>query len=107
MFTFANTEHCFDTLIGAAILFRNLTLPTLDFCRPQYFKLIDECVSQVVLQRSGYDPDFKARKIQLDFENLIGKIALIIFFVDSHYDCDSMEHGMDLGCIEKNATLLF
>ena len=64
------------------ILFRYLTLPALDFSRPQYFKLIDECVSQVVLQRSGYDPDFKARKIQLDFENLIGKITLKFFLVD-------------------------
>eukprot|EP00794_Sanderia_malayensis_P007389 gene7389-8209_t len=39
--------------------------------RPQYFKLIDECISQIVLQRSGYDPDFRARKMQFDFENLI------------------------------------
>ncbi|XP_065058527.1 protein diaphanous homolog 2-like isoform X2 [Rhopilema esculentum] len=41
------------------------------YARPQYFKLIDECVSQVVLQRSGYDPDFKAKKLPIDFEHLI------------------------------------
>ena len=64
------------------ILIKYLTLPALAFSRPQYFKLIDDCVSQVVLQKSGYDPDFKARKIQLDFENLIGNIRLKLFPVD-------------------------
>uniref|UniRef100_A0A8P4KHZ4 Diaphanous-related formin 2 n=1 Tax=Dicentrarchus labrax TaxID=13489 RepID=A0A8P4KHZ4_DICLA len=28
------------------------------YIRPQYFKVIEECVSQVVLHRSGMDPDF-------------------------------------------------
>ena len=47
------------------------------FYRPQYFKLIDECVSQVVLQRSGYDPDFKAKKLPIDFEHLIGQFSKV------------------------------
>jgi len=41
------------------------------YARPQYFKLVDECISQIVLQRNGYDPDFKARKLQFDIEQLI------------------------------------
>ncbi|XP_053649393.1 protein diaphanous isoform X1 [Cherax quadricarinatus] len=30
--------------------------------RPAYFKLIEECVSQIVLHRNGCDPDFRATK---------------------------------------------
>ncbi|XP_065668594.1 protein diaphanous homolog 1 isoform X2 [Hydra vulgaris] len=41
------------------------------FVRPQYFKLIDECVAQIVLQKSGVDPDFAARKLQIDIDSLI------------------------------------
>uniref|UniRef100_A0A6Q2YCH1 Diaphanous-related formin 3 n=1 Tax=Esox lucius TaxID=8010 RepID=A0A6Q2YCH1_ESOLU len=37
------------------------------FVRSQYFKIIDECVSQIVLHRSGTDPDFTYRK-RLDFD---------------------------------------
>ncbi|XP_041936470.1 protein diaphanous homolog 3-like isoform X1 [Alosa sapidissima] len=42
------------------------------FVRPQYFKVIDECVSQIVLHRSGTDPDFAYRKrLDVDFGHLI------------------------------------
>lgn len=43
------------------------------FARPQYFKLIEECVSQVVLQKSGVDPDFAAKKLSIDVDALVGK----------------------------------
>jgi len=45
------------------------------FARPQYFKLIDECVSQIVLHKSGVDPDFGARKLQIDVEDITGKLV--------------------------------
>ena len=47
------------------------------FARPQYFKLIHECVSQIVLQKSGVDPDFSARKLQIDVDNLIGNNSVL------------------------------
>lgn len=47
------------------------------FARPQYFKLIHECVSQIVLQKSGVDPDFSARKLQIDVDNLIGNNLIL------------------------------
>ena len=47
------------------------------FARPQYFKLIHECVSQIVLQKSGVDPDFSARKLQIDVDNLIGNNVIL------------------------------
>lgn len=31
-------------------------------CRPQYYRLIEECISQIVLHRSGVDPDFRLTK---------------------------------------------
>ncbi|TRY85994.1 hypothetical protein DNTS_032780, partial [Danionella cerebrum] len=42
------------------------------FTRPQYFKIIEECVSQIVLHRSGTDPDFSYRKrLDVDFSHLL------------------------------------
>uniref|UniRef100_A0A8K9XP91 Diaphanous related formin 3 n=1 Tax=Oncorhynchus mykiss TaxID=8022 RepID=A0A8K9XP91_ONCMY len=44
------------------------------FVRPQYFKIIEECLSQIVLHRSGTDPDFSYRKrLDVDFSVLLGK----------------------------------
>lgn len=46
----------------------------MSFLRPQYFKIIEECVSQIVLHRSGTDPDFTYRKrLDVDFSHLLGK----------------------------------
>ena len=44
--------------------------------RPAYYKLIEECVSQIVLHKSGYDPDFRAtRRFQIDVEPLIEQLV--------------------------------
>ncbi|XP_073918768.1 protein diaphanous homolog 2 isoform X2 [Castor canadensis] len=42
------------------------------YIRPQYYKIIEECVSQIVLHCSGIDPDFKYRqRLDVDFTHLI------------------------------------
>ncbi|XP_062856609.1 protein diaphanous homolog 2 isoform X2 [Trichomycterus rosablanca] len=42
------------------------------YIRPQYYKVIEECVSQIVLHRSGMDPDFACReRLDVDFSHLI------------------------------------
>uniref|UniRef100_A0A6I8MYC2 Diaphanous related formin 2 n=1 Tax=Ornithorhynchus anatinus TaxID=9258 RepID=A0A6I8MYC2_ORNAN len=42
------------------------------FVRPQYYKIIEECVSQIVLHCSGMDPDFKYRqRLDIDLTHLI------------------------------------
>ncbi|XP_060797730.1 protein diaphanous homolog 3 isoform X2 [Neoarius graeffei] len=42
------------------------------FVRPQYFKIIEECVSQIILHRNGTDPDFSYRKrLDVDFSHLL------------------------------------
>jgi len=39
--------------------------------RPQYYKLIEECISQIVLHRGGIDPDFASKRMEIDVEPLI------------------------------------
>ncbi|XP_053555370.1 LOW QUALITY PROTEIN: protein diaphanous homolog 2 [Bombina bombina] len=46
------------------------------YIRPQYYKVIDECVGQIVLQCSGMDPDFKYRgRMDVDFSHLVDTIV--------------------------------
>ena len=43
-------------------------------CRPQYFKLMEECISQIVLHKEGTDPDFRhTAKFDIDVNPLVGK----------------------------------
>lgn len=53
------------------VLFVDYATPCFS-CRPQYYKLIDECIAQIVLHRNGADPDFKCRNVNLNIEALIG-----------------------------------
>ncbi|NXI52000.1 DIAP2 protein, partial [Chloroceryle aenea] len=42
------------------------------YIQPQYYKIIEECISQIVLHCSGTDPDFKCRgRMDVDFTHLI------------------------------------
>ena len=44
--------------------------------KPAYYKLIEECVSQIVLHKSGYDPDFRGTKrFHIDVEPLIDNLV--------------------------------
>lgn len=45
------------------------------YARPQYYKLIEECISQIVLHRSGVDPDFSTKRFQIDVDPLIEDLA--------------------------------
>ena len=45
--------------------------------RPQYYKLIEECVTQIVLHRNGADPDFRhTKRFEIDVEPLLSKFQL-------------------------------
>ena len=49
--------------------------------RPAYYKLIEECVSQIVLHKGGCDPDFRAnRRFQIDVAPLIDHLVGNVFF---------------------------
>ncbi|XP_067125156.1 protein diaphanous isoform X2 [Centruroides vittatus] len=44
--------------------------------RPAYYKLIEECVSQIVLHKSGVDPDFRhTKRFKIDVEPLIENLV--------------------------------
>lgn len=46
------------------------------YFRPAFYKLIEECISQIVLHRNGCDPDFRATKrFQLDVQPLIDTLV--------------------------------
>ncbi|XP_009865301.1 PREDICTED: protein diaphanous homolog 3-like, partial [Apaloderma vittatum] len=62
-----SAEGYFLSILQHLLLIRNDY-----FIRPQYFKLIEECVSQIVLHRSGTDPDFTYRKrLDINISHLI------------------------------------
>jgi len=43
-------------------------------CRPAYFKIIEEVVSQIVLHKSGLDPDFKKNHVEIDLQSLLDEL---------------------------------
>lgn len=49
------------------------------YIRPAYYKFIEECITQIVLHKSGLDPDFSKKHFDLDLQplidGLIGKIS--------------------------------
>nr|XP_033948024.1 protein diaphanous homolog 1-like isoform X1 [Pseudochaenichthys georgianus] len=63
-------ETHFLSMMQHLLLVRNDYL-----ARPQYYKLIDECIAQVVLHRNGADPDFKCRSIGFNIEGLIDNMV--------------------------------
>ncbi|XP_036605328.1 protein diaphanous homolog 1 isoform X3 [Trichosurus vulpecula] len=65
----SKAESLFLSILQHLLLVRN------DYeARPQYYKLIDECISQIVLHKNGADPDFKCRHLQIDIEGLIDQM---------------------------------
>ena len=44
------------------------------YFRPLYFQLIEECVSQIVLQKNGIDPDPRTR-FTLNVDHLISSMS--------------------------------
>lgn len=43
--------------------------------RPAYYKLIEECVSQIVLHKSGVDPNFKSKDFHIDTSVLLDDLV--------------------------------
>ncbi|XP_067588173.1 protein diaphanous homolog 1 [Pseudorca crassidens] len=65
----SKAEQHFLSILQHLLLVRN------DYeARRQYYKLIEECISQIVLHKNGADPDFKCRHLQVDIEGLIDQM---------------------------------
>ncbi|XP_052471071.1 protein diaphanous homolog 2 isoform X6 [Carassius gibelio] len=61
------SEPYFLSILQHLLLIRNDY-----YIRPQYYKVIEECVSQIVLHRNGMDPDFAYReRLEVDFSLLV------------------------------------
>lgn len=43
--------------------------------RPAYYQLIEECVSQIVLHKSGFDPNFESRDFHIDTAVLLDELV--------------------------------
>uniref|UniRef100_A0A8D2QB88 Protein diaphanous homolog 2 n=1 Tax=Zonotrichia albicollis TaxID=44394 RepID=A0A8D2QB88_ZONAL len=62
-----SSENYFLSILQHFLLIRNDY-----YVRPQYYKIIEECVSQIVLHCSGTDPDFKYRgRMDINFTQLV------------------------------------
>ncbi|XP_043925014.1 protein diaphanous homolog 1 [Protopterus annectens] len=65
----SKAEFFFLSVLQHLLLIRN------DYeARPQYYKLVDECISQIVLQKNGHDPDFMCRKFSVNVDHLIDQM---------------------------------
>uniref|UniRef100_A0A803V0B7 Protein diaphanous homolog 2 n=1 Tax=Ficedula albicollis TaxID=59894 RepID=A0A803V0B7_FICAL len=70
-----SSENYFLSILQHFLLIRNDY-----YVRPQYYKIIEECVSQIVLHCSGMDPDFKYRgRMDINFTHLVGLYSLSSF----------------------------
>uniref|UniRef100_A0A673GUM2 Protein diaphanous homolog 2-like n=1 Tax=Sinocyclocheilus rhinocerous TaxID=307959 RepID=A0A673GUM2_9TELE len=68
------SEPYFLSILQHLLLIRNDY-----YIRPQYYKVIEECLSQIVLHRSGMDPDFAYReRLDVDFSHLIDMLNVLI-----------------------------
>uniref|UniRef100_A0A8C4NV64 Diaphanous related formin 1 n=1 Tax=Dicentrarchus labrax TaxID=13489 RepID=A0A8C4NV64_DICLA len=83
---YPSTGEVFDILVNTVkdskadghflSVMQHLLLIRNDYwARPQYYKLIDECIAQIVLHRNGADPDFKCRNLSLNIESLIDNMV--------------------------------
>ncbi|XP_013862753.1 protein diaphanous homolog 1 isoform X2 [Austrofundulus limnaeus] len=66
----SKAENHFMSVMQHLLLIRNDYL-----ARPQYYKLIDECIAQIVLHKNGADPDFKCRHLDINIETLIDNMV--------------------------------
>ncbi|CAB1325290.1 unnamed protein product [Coregonus sp. 'balchen'] len=72
---------------------------------PQYYKLIDECIAQIVLHRNGADPDFKCRNLSLDVEGLIDNMVDKTKVESSQAKAIDLEKKLDAELTARQAGL--
>ncbi|XP_026213578.1 protein diaphanous homolog 1 isoform X2 [Anabas testudineus] len=77
-------------------LLQHLLLIRSDYlARPQYYKLIDECIAQIVLHKNGADPDFKCRHLSISVEGLIDNMVDQIKVETSEAKAIELEKKLD------------
>ncbi|CAJ1058674.1 Protein diaphanous-like protein 1 [Xyrichtys novacula] len=86
----SKAESNFLSLMQHLLLIRNDYL-----ARPQYYKLIDECIAQIVLHRNGADPDFRCRNLNLNIESLIDNMVDQLKVETSEAKANELEKKLD------------
>nr|KAF6479690.1 diaphanous related formin 1 [Molossus molossus] len=87
----SKAEPHFLSILQHLLLVRN------DYeARPQYYRLIEECISQIVLHKNGADPDFKCRHLQIDIEGLIDQMIDKTKVEKSEAKATELEKKLDL-----------
>ncbi|XP_016061029.1 PREDICTED: protein diaphanous homolog 1 [Miniopterus natalensis] len=87
----SRAEPYFLSILQHLLLVRN------DYeARPQYYRLIEECISQIVLHKNGADPDFKCRHLQIDVEGLIDQMIDKTKVEKSEAKATELEKKLDL-----------
>ncbi|KAL4229773.1 Protein diaphanous 1 [Mactra antiquata] len=75
------------------------------YARPQYYKLIEECVTQIVLHRSGTDPDFRiTRRFKIDVEPLLNTLNEKSKFEDNEVSVIEMNSKLETALIAKQES---
>ena len=73
--------------------------------RPAYYKLVEECVSQIILHKSGCDPDFRATKrFQIDVDPLIEQLVERGRLEDGGSVGSGVQAGLEAAITEKQET---
>uniref|UniRef100_K9IQ00 Protein diaphanous homolog 1 n=1 Tax=Desmodus rotundus TaxID=9430 RepID=K9IQ00_DESRO len=87
----SKAEPHFLSILQHLLLVRN------DYeARPQYYRLIEECISQIVLRKNGADPDFKCRRLKVDIEGLIDQMIDKTKVEKSEAKATELEKKLDL-----------
>uniref|UniRef100_A0A0L8FG65 FH2 domain-containing protein n=1 Tax=Octopus bimaculoides TaxID=37653 RepID=A0A0L8FG65_OCTBM len=83
----SSIEDCYGLLMNSinntpsstyflSILQHFLLIREESYVKLEYFKLIEECVSQIILHKHGMDPDFSyTKRFELDIEDLLEQIS--------------------------------
>ena len=72
------------------------------YLRPAYFKLIEECVSQIVLHKSGCDPNFSSTsRFEIDVEPLVEDL------VDRAKTEEANFSGLSVGNVGRHQVFTF
>ena len=76
------TENTDSEKIFLSILQHLLLVRDDYFIRPMYFKLIEQCVTQIVLQKGGVDPDFHyTKKFDIDVDPLMDNMVVKVSYL--------------------------
>ncbi|XP_048243812.1 protein diaphanous homolog 2-like isoform X2 [Haliotis rufescens] len=88
-----------------SILQHLLTIRDDLYSRPQYYKLIEECVTQIVLHKSGVDPDFRhTKRFEIDVEPLLSSLSEKSKFEDSNVNIGEMNTKLEAALTAKQES---